>query len=199
MALQREAQPRSPLMSWRRTVLAGVIAAACAGNSSVDAVDAQKKTLKDVMHCDLKALAPVWSGAYIVRKSSSAVSGRGTEFIARALLRLMGSCRQGTLDQRAHIYNGAPDIGARRNSDLDANLRRQQSNRETLKILMASQPNCAAKRANEIDASAFQVVLLPSLVSVSKRRIAPKFRGFLHVFLARFPLDSTCAIIHTYT
>ena len=119
MALQREAQPRSPLMSWRRTVLAGVIAA------SVDAVDAQKKTLKDVMHCDLKALAPVWSGAYIVRKSSSAVSGRGTEFIARALLRLMGSCRQGTLDQRAHIYNGAPDIGARRNSDLDANLRRQ--------------------------------------------------------------------------
>ena len=52
------------LMSWRCTVLAGLVAAAFTGSSTVDA---QEKTLKVVMHSDLKALDPVWSGAYIVR------------------------------------------------------------------------------------------------------------------------------------
>lgn len=52
------------LIRWRCIVLAGLIAAAFAGNGTVDA---QEKTLKVVMHSDLKALDPVWSGAYIVR------------------------------------------------------------------------------------------------------------------------------------
>jgi len=52
------------LINWRCALLAGLMAAACADGSTADA---QEKTLKVVMHSDLKSLDPVWSGAYIVR------------------------------------------------------------------------------------------------------------------------------------
>jgi len=52
------------LVSWRRATLAGLIAAAFAGGGTAGA---QEKTLKVVMHSDLKSPDPVWSGAYIVR------------------------------------------------------------------------------------------------------------------------------------
>src|SRR6516162_5826778 len=50
-------------VSCRRAALAGLIAAAVASSGTA----AQEKTLKVVMHSDLKSLDPVWSGAYIVR------------------------------------------------------------------------------------------------------------------------------------
>lgn len=46
----------------RRFVLAAIVAVAAAGSSAVSA-----QTLKVVMHSDLKALDPIWSGAYITR------------------------------------------------------------------------------------------------------------------------------------
>src|SRR5215831_15046403 len=52
------------LVNWRRVALAGLMAAAFAGGGTAGA---QEKTLKVVMHSDLKSLDPVWSGAYIVR------------------------------------------------------------------------------------------------------------------------------------
>jgi peptide/nickel transport system substrate-binding protein len=52
------------LASCRRVALVGLIAAAVAGSGTAGA---EEKTLKVVMHSDLKSLDPVWSGAYIVR------------------------------------------------------------------------------------------------------------------------------------
>jgi peptide/nickel transport system substrate-binding protein len=49
---------------WRNAALAGLAAAFFAGTAPAIA---QEKTFKVVMHSDLKALDPVWSGAYIVR------------------------------------------------------------------------------------------------------------------------------------
>ena len=46
----------------RRFVLAAVVAVVAAGSSAASA-----QTLKVVMHSDLKALDPIWSGAYITR------------------------------------------------------------------------------------------------------------------------------------
>jgi peptide/nickel transport system substrate-binding protein len=51
--------------SWRRAALVGAVAATFAGGTGPALGDA--KTLKVVMHSDIKSLDPVWSGAYIVR------------------------------------------------------------------------------------------------------------------------------------
>lgn len=51
--------------SWRRTALIGAVAAVFAGGTGPALGDV--KTLKVVMHSDIKSLDPVWSGAYIVR------------------------------------------------------------------------------------------------------------------------------------
>src|SRR5882724_7855130 len=55
---------RSDIVNALRILIAGIVASTLA---SISPVTAQQRTLKVVMHSDLKVLDPVWSGAYIVR------------------------------------------------------------------------------------------------------------------------------------
>src|SRR5262245_51026804 len=54
-------------MRWTRQWAVTMLAAAAAAISVAGPAQAQQKTLRAVMHSDLKILDPIWTTAYIVR------------------------------------------------------------------------------------------------------------------------------------